>query len=278
MPILRVFPRKTKATPEDEYVAIGTPDLFIPDDISEIHISVAFTWDLIEAERLTYAWSRYGNVKIGGPATGMRGEAFTPGMYLKHGYTITSRGCHNHCWFCSVPKREGTLRELPINDGWILLDNNILACSEKHIRAVFDMLKLQQHRPQFTGGIEATKLNSSSLGTSNCSGKSNLNRFSSLMTLLTICLLLNMPLNFSSKLGTATGAFFVVMSLSVIPALLSTSLLRRLETVKTLGFCPMAMLYRDFKGETTHDWRRFQRSWARPAAIYSPNWHDPLIT
>ena len=78
MPILRVFPRKTNATPEDEYVAIGTPGLFIPDDISDIHISVAFTWDLLEAERLADAWSRYGNVKIGGPATGMRGEAFRP--------------------------------------------------------------------------------------------------------------------------------------------------------------------------------------------------------
>ena len=116
MPILRVFPRKTNATPQDEYVAIGSPSLFIPDDISEIHISVAFTWDLLEAARLAEAWSRYGNVKIGGPATGMRGEAFTPGLYLKHGYTITSRGCHNHCWFCSVPKREGSLRELPITD------------------------------------------------------------------------------------------------------------------------------------------------------------------
>ena len=62
---------------------------------------------------------------IFGPATGMCGEAFTPGLYLKHGYTITSRGCHNHCWFCSVPKREGTLRELPITDGWNILDDNV---------------------------------------------------------------------------------------------------------------------------------------------------------
>ena len=52
---------------------------------------------------------------------------------------------------------------------------------------------------------------------------------------------------------------------------------KRLATVKALGFCTMAMLYRDFKGDTTHDWRRFQRSWARPAAIYSPNWHHPLF-
>ena len=76
-----------------------------------------------------------------------------PGLYLKHGYTITSRGCHNNCWFCSVPKREGALRELPINDGWNILDDNLLACSENHIRAVFEMLKRQKHKPEFTGGI-----------------------------------------------------------------------------------------------------------------------------
>lgn len=229
MPILRVFPRKTNATPEDEYVAIGSPGLFVPDDISEIHISVTFTWDLQEAEILAEQWARYGDVKIGGPATGMRGENFTPGLYLKHGYTITSRGCPNHCWFCSVPKREGALRELPITDGWILLDDNIFACSEKHIRAVFDMLKRQKHRPEFKGAL---RLNFSRLGTLICSNRLSLNKFSSLMTLLTIYPLLNMPLNFSNKLSTATEIFCAVMSSSVIQAILSTSLLNDLRPSK----------------------------------------------
>ena len=121
MHILKVFPRKTNATPQDDYTAIGSPGLFIPYDISEIHISVTFTWDLQFTEVLAHQWSRYGHVKIGDPATGMRGEIFTPGLYLKHGYTITYRGCHNHCWFCSVPKREGPLRELPIIDGHKIL-------------------------------------------------------------------------------------------------------------------------------------------------------------
>ena len=160
MPILRVFPRKTNATPQDEYIAIGSPGLFIPDNISEIHISVTFTWYLQYAEVLADQWSRYGNVKIGGPVKVMRGEAFSPGLYLKHGYTITSRGCHNNCWFCSVPKREGSLRELSITDAWILLDDNILVYSEIHIRAVFDMLKRQKQRPDFRGGIEAKLLKS----------------------------------------------------------------------------------------------------------------------
>ena len=139
--ILRVFPRRTKATPDDDYVRIGYPDLFVPEDISEIHISVTSTWDLPEAEKMAEVWSRYGNVKIGSVTTGQRDGEFTYGMYLKRGYVITSRGCPNHCWFCSVPKREGNIMELEIKDGYIIQGDNLLACSEKHIRAVLNMLQ-----------------------------------------------------------------------------------------------------------------------------------------
>ena len=115
----------------------------MPDDITEIHVSVTFTWDRPEAERLARIWKRYAPVKIGGPAYDDPGSDFIPGMYLKKGYTITSRGCNNKCWFCLVPKREGQLRELPITAGRNLQDNNILGCSEKHIRDVFAMLNKQ---------------------------------------------------------------------------------------------------------------------------------------
>jgi hypothetical protein len=47
---------------------------------------------------------------------------------------------------------------LPIRDGWNLLDDNILACSEAHIREVFAMLKRQDRRAEFTGGLEAARL------------------------------------------------------------------------------------------------------------------------
>ena len=274
MPILRVFPRKTNATPQDEYVAIGNPGLFIPDDITEVHISVTFTWDLQFAEVLADQWSRYGNVKIGGPATGMRGEAFTPGMYLKHGYTITSRGCHNHCWFCSVPKREDPLRELPITDGSILLDDNILACSENHIRAVFDILKRQKQRPEFRGGIEAKLLKSWHIDLlQQVKPKQIFFAYDTPDDLP--------PLEHAAHLfkeaGYGNRSILRCYVLIGYPGDSFDFATKRLETVKALGFCPMAMLYRDFRGETTRDWRRFQRSWARPAAIYSPHWHDPLL-
>ena len=248
MPILRVFPRKTNATPQDDYVAIGSPGLFIPDDISEIHISVTFSWDLLEAERLAYAWSRYGNVKIGEPATGMRGEAFTPGLYLKHGYTITSRGCHNHCWFCSVPKREGSLRELPINDGWNLLDNNILACSEQHIRAVFDMLKRQKHRPEFTGSIEAKLLKSWHIDLfREVKPKQIFFAYDTPDDLPS----LEHAAHLFREAGYGNRSILRCYVLIGYPGDSSDFATKRLETVKALGFCPMAMLYRDFKGDTT---------------------------
>ena len=127
----------------------------------EIHISVTFSWDLPIAEKLEMQWRHIAPVKIGGPATGQKGEEFSPGKYLKDGYVITSRGCFNRCWFCSVWKREGNLRELPITEGWNVLDDNLLACSKNHIVSVFAMLAEQKksgQRIQFTGGLEAKLL------------------------------------------------------------------------------------------------------------------------
>ena len=164
--IARVFPRRTNATPADDYAFVGDPPLFLPEDIAMVEVSVTFSWDLPEAERLARAWERVAPVFVGGPATGQRGGAFIPGWYLKPGYVITSRGCPNNCWFCSVPEREGReIRELKIVRGWNLLDDNLLACSDAHIRAVFDMLHEYKRtkapgepRPKFTGGIEAKRL------------------------------------------------------------------------------------------------------------------------
>lgn len=110
--ILRVFPRKTKATPIDPFAFVGNPGfshLLFPKEtiIEEIHVSVTFTWDIEFAEKLAYQLEMVAPVKIGGPAVGTKGEQFEPGMYLKKGYTITSRGCPNKCWFCNVWRREG---------------------------------------------------------------------------------------------------------------------------------------------------------------------------
>jgi hypothetical protein len=93
----------------------------------------------------------------------MRGEEFIPGKFLKPGYTITSRGCDggNSCFFCMVPVREGPVRELPVRQGRNILDDNLLACPEIHIRKVFQMLERQKklhRRTYFTGGLEAIRV------------------------------------------------------------------------------------------------------------------------
>ena len=153
---IRAFPRRTKATPDDDMVRIGLPSMF--DEAERVEISVAFEWDKPVAERMERAWRHVAPTTVGGPAYGDPGGNFEPGRYLRRGYTITSRGCPNRCWFCRAWQNEGTIRELPICDGYNVLDNNLLACSESHIRAVFAMLARQSERPRLTGGLEAARL------------------------------------------------------------------------------------------------------------------------
>ena len=109
MTIARVFPRRTNATPDDPLAFVGMPDLLTPEWFDEVHISVAFTYDVPFAYQLAEIWGkRTYNLRMGGP--GLYGKAdkkiagidtiggeFTPGMYLKKGYVITSRGCPNSC-------------------------------------------------------------------------------------------------------------------------------------------------------------------------------------
>lgn len=153
MKLLRVFPRKTNATPIDDDARFDVPGLF--DEADKVEVSVTFTNDKGRGEHLAEAWRTVTkNVSIGGPAYDDRGGEFEPGKYLKHGYVFTSRGCPNRCWFCYTPKREGEIRELEIKDGYNILDSNLLACSDGHIKRVFEMLKRQKEKPRFTGGLD----------------------------------------------------------------------------------------------------------------------------
>ncbi len=98
MKIARVFPRKTTASPDDALAFFGSPPEGL--EVDGVHVSVTFSYDKEKAEQLAAEWAKVAKVQIGGPAYGDPGRDFTPGMYLKQGYVMTSRGCPNKCWFC----------------------------------------------------------------------------------------------------------------------------------------------------------------------------------
>lgn len=263
--IARVFPRRTKATPVDDYAFVGEPGLFIPDDITEIHVSVTFTWDVPLAERLARIWGRYAPVKVGGPAYGDHGETFTPGMYLKQGDVITSRGCNNNCWFCLVPKREGKLRELSITEGNNVLDNNLLQCSEQHIRAVFEMLEAQP-QVKLSGGLEAKLLKPWHV---ELFKKSQVKEAFFAYDTCDDWL----PLVDAAKLLKASPWYRPYKARCYLLCgypndTIEKAEQRCIDTLK-LGFYPFAMFYLDPEGKQhkSKAWTQFQQSWTRPAAI-----------
>ena len=154
MRIARVFPRRTSASPTDPLAYFDYPTLY--DEADEVRVSCTWTWDREKAEDLAREWRAVTkNVLIGGPAYDDPGGEFIPGEYIKPGLVFTSRGCPNKCWFCYTPKREGSIRLLEVKEGYNILDSNILACPDEHIKKVFAMLSRQPERPRFTGGLDA---------------------------------------------------------------------------------------------------------------------------
>lgn len=261
MKLLRIFPRKTKATPDDDNVIINRmPELY--DEADEIHISVAFTWDIPRAEKLAYMWQSVAPVKIGGPAFNKIGGEFEPGLYLKEGYTITSRGCPNNCWFCQVRKRDPLLKELPIKTGWNVLDDNLLACSDHHIKSVFEMLRKQKQPILFTGGIEAKLLK-----------EWHLDLFDSIKLKRLYCAYDTPddyePLLEAGKLlkqinitlENRKAACYVLIG---YPKDTQINAMTRIKQTIDAGFFPFAMLWRNDKGDYDRKWRQFQRQWANP--------------
>lgn len=260
--IIRVFPQKTNATPDDQDVRINSLPTFL-DEADEIHISVAFTWDIPTAEFLAVQWKNVAPVKLGGPAYNEPGEEFIPGMYMKKGYVITSRGCPNRCWFCQVPKREGgSMRELPITNGWIITDDNLLACSDEHINNVFKMLSNQPHQPIFTGGLEAAILT---------------NKYAEKLRQINpkrLYFAYDTPDDYEPLVEAGKMLFeagfnrksnnLYAYVLCGYPKDTFDKALKRMHDTWKAGFMPMAMLYRDKYGKFSKDWKRFQREWANP--------------
>ena len=268
MKIIRVFPRRTSATPDDNLVRINKiPTLF--DEADEIHISVAFSWDIPLAERLERLWKNVAPVSMGGPAFDDQGGDFTPGMYVKKGYVMTSRGCPNQCWFCSVWRREGkTIRTLPITEGYNLLDSNILACPDDHVSGVFQMLKEGKKKfkksVQFSGGLEAARLKQWHVDALRELRPQQL--FFAYDTPDDL-----EPLQRAGKMLIHAGWLkesYNALRCYVLCGWKGDSTREadiRMWQAVDAGFLPMAMVYRDKKGQRKPEWMHFAREWSRPA-------------
>jgi hypothetical protein len=267
--MIRVFPRRTKWTPDDELAFVGDPPLFRPTTTkqTEVRISVTFTWDVHEGQRLQKAWSYfYSHVYLGGPAIDRKPPTdFIPGRFLKQGVTITSRGCPRKCPWCAVPQREGKIFELPIQDGWIVQDNNLLACSEKHIEAVFKMLRRQKKGVCFKGGLDTRLLKSWHIELLKsikvreiwvaCDSRDSMDH-------------LEMAADLLYDFPTWKKRCFVMIGYGD-ETLHEAEM--RLDYVYRLGFLPFSQLYipknmHFAKSKWPLDWRKLNREWSRPAA------------
>lgn len=266
--IIRVFPRRTAATPTDPLAFVKYPPLIHDlDPTAKVMVSCAFTWDKPFAEELADAWAlcHFADVEVGGPAYGRASGAFEPGLFLGEGYVVTSRGCPNNCPHCLVPKREGGLRELPICDGWIVQDDNLLACSEKHVRAVFAMLA-RQPRSADLRGLEAKLLKPWHVDLL-ADARVGVTWFA-----------YDDPAAYEPLV--AAGRVLAEVGITLAnrkarcyvligqPGDTLEAAEKRLWQTVAAGFMPFAMLYRD-EANTPHEkpWNCLQRSWARPAAI-----------
>lgn len=269
--VIRVFPRRTRATPIDDGVRVNEfPGFF--DEADEIKISVSFSYDIPIVDKLAKQWGHVGTLTVGGPAMGDRGGEFTPGEYLKDGYVITTRGCPKRCWFCDVWRREGGIRELGIKNGWNVLDSNLLAASGGHVSAVFDMLSKQDHRAEFTGGFDASLLKQWHVDRlldiapeSVFFAYDTADDLESLITAADMLYSSGFEFRSFKRPARALRAYVLIG----YPGDSFDDADSRLETTFRLGFLPMAMLYR---GKTCDDepsskWKRFQRLWCRPAII-----------
>ncbi len=267
--MIRVFPRRTKWTPCDDLAFVGFPPLFRP-PMQPVAVSVTFTWDIPIAKQIREAWlDYYPVVMIGGPALGHPGGEFVPGRFIKEGVTITSRGCVKSCPWCFVPKREGRIRELIIMPGWIVQDNNLLACSRKHIEKVFEMLRRRDRGITFSGGLDATlledwhrtlldsiKLHEIWVACDRLSALPVLERASKILDGIPV-----------AKRRCYAMVGFDAEQISDAE--------KRLERIYELGFLPFCQLFRS--GEKTQwskQWRDLAKKWSRPAAYRSKK-QDP---
>jgi hypothetical protein len=145
--------------------------------------------------------------------------------------------------------------------GWIVQDNNLLACPEHHVRAVFDMLREQGRRIYFNGGLDKHYLkewhremfDSVPIGELwfACDTTQDIPALERVAKILD-----GIPLR-KRRCYTMIG----YDNETVFEAE------RRIERVFELGFMPFCQLYQtDETRVYPLEWRQVRRKWSRPAA------------
>lgn len=283
MRIIRVFPTKTKLTPDDEYCFFDVPGMFPIPEHDEIHIVTIFTWDIEKAKYLQASWQDHTSkpVKLGGPAFDDPNDGiFVPGRYLKWGVTFVSKGCNNQCPHCLVWRREGRLRELDvICPGNTIQDNAFAQCSKYQRRRAYDMLKTQKD-VTFSGGIESAQLTEWDVNEMR-----NLDLHEIFLACDTKFAL--KPLEKAIKMLHAGGIDLLTKDCKSgkkgEPArnkircyvLIGDDMKEneaRLMQIYELGAMPFAQLYQPpqhIRKTYSEEWEDFARTWSRPAAIRS---------
>lgn len=148
----------------------GKPTEWI--DNRTLYISIPFTWDLPTVKRrISQRGFDFDLVMVGGPAVNLMPEFFMgldfvsvgkdmPGMLqiVNPLATKTTTGCVRHCDFCAVWRTEGKLKELAEwPDLPIIIDNNLLAASQRHFDRVIDRL-IKWEWADFNQGLDSRLL------------------------------------------------------------------------------------------------------------------------
>lgn len=255
-------------TPTDSMAFVGDPPLWRP-EADRVDVSCTFTWDIEEAYRLRDAWAQhYDVVRIGGPAIDGEGHEFEPGMYVRHGVTITHRGCIRSCPWCLV---NGPLRLIEIKPGWIEQSNNLLATPREHQAKVYAMLREQRRRVKLAGGLDvrlldgwvAEQLRSVPIGEVFLAADTK----AALKPL-------REAVRHLSFLSRRQLRCYVLIAYG---GETSTEAEERLEAVWDAGCLPFAQLYQppDLYVGYNHEWKALARKWSRPAAMFAA--HNELL-
>ena len=141
------------------------------DEKGTLYLSVPFTWQVEEAEKIAKSWKGKSLIGGSGLMKPTECEGYEPILFHNGCATFTTRGCPNGCSFCAVPKLEGDLTEIQnFRPAPVICDNNLLAASRKHIRHVVDKLKVFP-LVDFNQGLEAGRFTpeiADMLGELNC--------------------------------------------------------------------------------------------------------------